>query len=107
MALTRLKVIHVQGYLSVLAEELRLRDEFLAHGTPVAQLAQRLELAQVRADALSGQAELSAAKARLTIVEKMRALGTANDVDLLKAQLAVKELEMEIQRLAARLRATK
>lgn len=104
---TRLKVIHVQGYLSVLAEQLKLRDEFLAHGTPPGQLIERLEAAQLRADASFGQAELSAAKARLAIVEKMRAMGKANDVDLLRAQLAVKELEIELQRLAARLRTAK
>lgn len=104
---TRLKVIHVQGRLSVLAEQLKLRDDFLQHGTPAAQLVQRLDEAQLRADAVYGQAELSAARARLVKVERMRALGTANDVDLLRAQLAVKELEVDVQRLAMRLRAVK
>ena len=104
---TRLKVIHVQGRLSVLAEQLKLRDDFLEHGTPPAQLVQRLEEAQLRADASFGQAELNAARARLARAEQMRALGTANDIDLLRAQLAVKELEVEIQRLAARLRTVK
>ncbi len=56
-------------------------------------------------DALrASQAELNAARARLTTVEKMRAAGTASEVDLLRAQLALKELELELQRLAARLR---
>lgn len=104
---TRLKVIHVQAQLSVLAERLRLRNDFLEHGTPPEQLVGRLEVAQLRADAFFGQAELDAAKARLAIVEKMRAAGRATDVDLLRAQLAVKELEIEIQGLATRLRAAK
>jgi hypothetical protein len=104
---TRLKVIHVQGQLSVLAEQLRLRDEFLSRGTPPAQLVQRVESAQLRADALFSQAELTAAKARLANMEKLRAAGKANDVDLLRAQLSVKELELELQRLATRMRMAK
>jgi hypothetical protein len=104
---TKLKVIHMEGRLSVLAEQLKLRDDFLAHGTPPAQLVKQLEAAQLRADASFSQAELTAARARLATVEKMRGLGTASDVDLLRAQLAVKELEVDVQRLAARLRAVK
>lgn len=104
---TRLKVIHARAELSVLAEQLRLRQEFLERGTPTAQLVQRLETTQLRADASSGQAELDAARARLATVEKMRGVGKATDVDLLRAQLAIKELELELQRLAMRLRTTK
>lgn len=104
---TRLKVIHVKGALFVLAEQLRLRDEFLQHGTPPEQLAQRLEAAQLRADASFGQAELTAARARLALVMQRRAAGATNDVDLLRAQLAVKELEIEMQRLATRLQTVK
>lgn len=104
---TQLKVLHVQGNLSVLAEQLKARKDFLDKGTAPAELAKRVENAQVRADAAYAQAELSAAKARLATVEKMRAVGTAGDVDLLRAQLAVKELEVELQRLATRLRTAK
>lgn len=104
---TRLKVIHVQGQLAVLAEQLRLRDEFLKRGTQPSHLVQRLEAMQLRADASYGQAELTAARARLALVEKRRAAGVANEVDLLRAQLAVKELELEVQRLATRLRTVK
>jgi hypothetical protein len=103
----RLRVIRVRGELSVLAERLKLRQEFLERGTPTAQLVQRLETTQLRADASSGQAELDAARARLATVEKMRGVGKATDVDLLRAQLAIKELELELQRLAMRLRTTK
>jgi hypothetical protein len=104
---TRLKVIHVQGQLFVLGEQLRLRDEFLSRGTSPAELVQRQEKAQLRADASFGMAELDAAKARLATTEKLRAVGKVSDVDLLRAQLAVKELELELSRLATRLRAAK
>lgn len=104
---TRLKVLHEQGYLAVIAEKLKARDEFLARGTPVAELMQRVETTRVRADASYASAELTDARARLVRVERMRAAGTAGDVDLLRAQLSVKELEVEIQRLAARLRGAK
>lgn len=101
----RLAVIHAQGQLSVLGEQLTLRKEFLERGTPPAQLAKRVETAQLRADAMYAQAELEAAKSRLAIVQKKRALGIASEIDSLRAELAVKELEIELQRLAARLRA--
>ena len=104
---SRLKVTHVEGQLAVLAEQVRLRDEFLAHATSPALLAQRAENAQLRADASYDQAELSAARARLATVEKRRAVGAATDVELLRAQLGVKELEIELQRLTSRLRAAK
>jgi hypothetical protein len=97
----------VQGQLAVLGEQLRQRDDFLAHGTSPLLLAQRVETAQLRADAAYALAELNAAKARLAIVEKQRAAGAATDVDMLRAQLAVKELEVEVQRLATRLRGAK
>jgi hypothetical protein len=103
----RLKVLHEQGYLAVIAEKLKARDEFLAKGTDPAELLRRIEATQVKADAAYSQAELTNAKARLALVEKMHGAGTASEVDLLRAQLAVKELEVEVQRLAARLRADK
>lgn len=106
-AAAHLKVLHEQGYLSVVAEKLKARDEFLAHGTPPAQLLQRVETAQLRADASYSEAELVNARARLALIEKRHGAGAASDVDLLKAQLAVKELEVELEQLAARLRGAK
>ncbi|HEY4218939.1 MAG TPA: hypothetical protein VGM67_17480 [Gemmatimonadaceae bacterium] len=98
----QLTVIRAQGQLSVLAERMNLRNEFLQHGTPAPQLDLRLTSVQLHADILATQAELSAAKARLQIVQKRQAVGAAGDVDLLKAELEVKELELEIQRMATR-----
>ena len=103
VANAQLKVVHVQGNLAVLAEQMRLREEFLARGTSPTLLAQRLETTQLRADASYDQAELTVARSRLAAVEKKRSFGVASEVDLLRAQWAVKELEMELQRLGARL----
>jgi hypothetical protein len=98
-------VASARSEMSVLAEKLKLRAEFLDRGTSAAELATRLETAQVQADAYTAQAELRAAQERLVVIQKRRSAGVVGDVELLRAQLAVKEREVALQRLASRLRA--
>jgi hypothetical protein len=93
--------------LSVLAEKLKLRADFLEHATPADELARRADAAQLRADASVAQAQLAAARERLVLVEKRRGLGVADDVELLRAQLAVKEQELVLQKIGIRLRTMK
>jgi hypothetical protein len=90
--------------MSVLAEKLKLRADFFEHGAAADALARRVEAAQLRADASVAEAQLALAHARLAVVEKRKAFGLADDVELLRAQLAVKELELALQRLGLRLR---
>ena len=100
-------VATAKAEMSVLAEKLKLRADFLEHGTPADTLARLVEAAQLRADASVAEAQLASARKRLAVVEKRKAFGLADDVELLRAQLAVKELELALQKLGFRLRAEK
>jgi hypothetical protein len=97
-------VASAKAEMSVLAEKLKLRADFFEHGAAADALARRVEAAQLRADASVAEAQLALAHARLAVVEKRKAFGLADDVELLRAQLAVKELELALQRLGLRLR---
>jgi hypothetical protein len=100
-------VASAKAEMSVLAEKLKLRAEFLDRGTSAAELATRMETAQLQADAYTAQAELLAARERLVVIQKRRSAGMVGDVELLRAQLAVKEREVALQQLAIRLRLAK
>lgn len=101
------EMARAKARMSVLAKELELRTEFLSKGTAVEDLAQRLNKVQLTADAFVAQEELKTAQARLALIEKRRAAGTADDVELLRARLDVKEREVELQKIARRLQTEK
>jgi len=98
-------VMRARANLAVLAERLNLRQEFLQRGTSADALARKLDEFQLQQDVMVGQSELSAARARLDLVERQQRLGMASDVELLRAQLSVKESELNLQRLAQQLQA--
>jgi hypothetical protein len=90
-------VAAVQAELAVLAEKLALRSEFLKSGTSIEELTRRLHAAQLRQDANALQQRLRAARARLDTVKQQRSLGVVSEVELLRATLDVKELELSLQ----------
>lgn len=98
-------VARARGALSVIAAKLNLRAEFLQKGTAIDDLTRRLDRAQVQQDAYVGQQELLLARARLDLAEKQHRLGTTDDVSLLRARLDVAQRNLEMSRLAERLRA--
>lgn len=100
-------VARARGEMSVLAEELKLRADFLNGSAPAELLPQRVEAVRLRADADVVQAQLGAAQARLALVEQRKSYGLADDVELLRAQLAVKEQELALQKIGLRLRTAK
>jgi hypothetical protein len=97
-------VARAKGALSVIAAKLQLRAEFVAKGTPVEELARRLDKAQVTQDAYVAQQELTLARARLDVAVKQRRLGIVDDVQVLRAQLDVAQRNLELSRLASRLK---
>jgi hypothetical protein len=96
-------VSRARANLAVLAERLTLRQEFLQRGTSAEVLARKLNEFQVKQDVMVVQSELSAARARLDLVERQQRVGAASDVDLLRAQLEVKQRELDLQQLGQRL----
>lgn len=97
-------VTKAQGALAVLAQRAALRKEFLEKGTPVDQLMRRLENVQTQRDALVAQQSFELAQQRLALLEKQHAVGVAGELDVLRAQVDLKEREFELQQLSQRLR---
>ena len=90
--------------LALLAERVNLRREFVERATPADQLTTRLGATEVRLDALLAQTALELARLRLSYIENQRAIGSAEEVDVLRARVDVKERELVLQRLAAQLK---
>jgi hypothetical protein len=97
-------VVQARATFAVLAEKLRLRQQFLEKNTPVETLMSELERAQLRQDVVVAQQQLELARARFALVEKQQRAGVVDDVQRLRAELELREREAELQRLALRLR---
>ena len=89
--------------LALLAERMTLRREFVQRATPADQLTTRLGATELRLDALLAQKTLELSRSRLEMVEKQRAIGAAEEIDVMRARLEVKERELDLQRLAIQL----
>ena len=99
-----LEVTRARAALGALAERRKARKEFVEQGTPVEQLNRRLQQAQVRFDAMVAQETINVMRRRLEALEKQFGVGTASEVDVLRARLEVREKEIELQSLARQLR---
>ncbi len=88
--------------LVVLAERLTMRKEYLAKQTSVDALTQRLERATLGQDVVVAQRALELARGRAALLEKRGAAGAAGELEVMKANVELKEREIELQRLARR-----
>jgi hypothetical protein len=93
--------------LAVLAERLRARKEFLEKGTPVEELARRIEIVEVQQEVAVAQQVLTYARLRLEMLDKQQKVGAATELDVLKALVEVKEAEITLQQLSRRLKQLK
>jgi hypothetical protein len=98
-----LDVARAQREIVVLATRLLLRAEFLEKKTPIDQLLQKLVQQELQADARIAQRALTLARARASALDKRHAAGARDELELMRAQLEVKEREVELQRLLQRL----
>ncbi|HEX6315813.1 MAG TPA: hypothetical protein VFZ73_13175 [Gemmatimonadaceae bacterium] len=99
-----LRVTEARAALGTLAERQMLRKEFVSRGTPGEQLNRRFQQAQVRFDAHVASEAVKMLRQRLDAVRKQRAVGTASDLDVLRAEIQLKEREAELALLARQLR---
>jgi hypothetical protein len=97
-------VTQERAALGVLAERQKLRKEFVSQGTPGEQLNRRFQQAQVRFDAQVASEAVKVLRQRLDAVRNQRAIGTASDLDVLRAEIQLKEREAELALLARQLR---
>ena len=98
------EVARARRELIVLAERLALRKEYLDKGTAIDALARRLESAELRQDVVVAQRAMDVARVRASLLEKRKAVGAAEELDVMRANLELKERELELQRLARRLK---
>ena len=98
------EVERARATLGLLAKRLELRQEFVDKGTPVEQLQRQLELAEARFEAYAAQQQLALARERLAFLEKQQRAGVVSELDVMKANVDVKELELALKNLSARLR---
>ncbi|HEX3928340.1 MAG TPA: hypothetical protein VHW65_10110 [Gemmatimonadales bacterium] len=90
-----------ESTLKLGADRLALRKEFLERHTPADQLASRLAVAQRQVDVENAALAVGVAQKRLDTVQRLHAAGATGDLEVLRAQLELKEREVEIQRLIA------
>jgi hypothetical protein len=90
---------------TVLAEKRALRREFLEKQTPVDQLALRLERTEMQQDHDVAEAQVRLARQRLSTIQKQRAAGAIGELEVMRADLDLRERELEVARLGMRLRA--
>jgi hypothetical protein len=98
------EVARARSAMAVLAQRLSLRKEFVERGTPAEQLVARMANAQLQQDFEVAQQELTLARERAARVERQRAAGVASEFDVIKAKLDVQQRELELQKLALRLK---
>ena len=100
-------VIGRRGEMAVLAEKLKARQEFLDKGTDVRELTRRIERTEVQQTLQVAQRELANARARKDLVEQRQKVGAATKLEVLQADVNVVLQEMELQKLARRLKELK
>lgn len=100
----KLELTRARAALGTLAERRKLRKEFIDQGTAVDQLNRRFQQAQVRFDAMVAQEAVNVLRQRLEALRKQHAIGAASELDVLRAEIDLKEREAELQLLARQLR---
>jgi hypothetical protein len=108
MSSTRLdaegELVRARALMEELATKLKLREEFVQKGTAVQELQRRLDALQLRIEAEASQRLLLLERERLALLEKQFSVGAVDELEVMKARLEVREREVELQRLAQRLR---
>lgn len=89
--------------LMIEAKRLSLRQEYLDKRTPVDQLTRQLDLTQRTGDLAVAVQSLAVAQQRLAEVRRKVQVGAAEQIDALRAELAMKEQELAVQRLRQQL----
>jgi hypothetical protein len=99
-----LEVARARAALGTLAERRTLRKQFVEQGTPGEQLMRRFQQVRLRHEAFVAQEALKVSTRRLEAVRKQHALGAAAELDVLRAEVELKEREAELHLLARQLR---
>ena len=99
---SRVEVERARAGMTVLAQRLSLRKEFIERATPIEQLSARLANAELQQDIAVAQQELTLARQRAAEAERQRAAGVVTEFYLVQAKLKALEREAELQQLMVR-----
>jgi hypothetical protein len=100
-----LEVRKAMGALSVLMARQSGRADFLERHLSIEEIDRKVERASVTADLQVAQLALSLAAERVSLIRKQKDVGMVGEMELLRAELEVRERQIEVQRLSARLAA--
>lgn len=89
---------------AVMAERIGARREFLGKGTSMQQLTRRLERAELMQEMDVAQRTMKLAQERVALLERRKQVGAIGELEILRAQVELKEREIEVQQLARRLK---
>jgi hypothetical protein len=98
----RLEVERGRAAMTVLAQRLALRKEFVERSTPIDQLSARLANVELQQDIAVAQQELDLARQRAAQAERQRAAGVVTEFYLVQAKLKALEREAELHQLMVR-----
>lgn len=98
-----LELTSARAAANLLMQRRALRQEYLAGKLAAAQLPDRVQDAQLRHDVMVAQEGLRVARARLSLVTRQREIGQASELDRLKAEVELRERELEVTLLARQL----
>jgi hypothetical protein len=101
------EVARARGAFGTLAERQVLRREFRTKGTAPEQLVRRLRVAELRFELLAAQEGVKLAAEQLALIRKRLPVGAADQIELLRAELQLRELQREAQLMVDQLRQMK
>ena len=96
-------VVRARAEMAAVALKLKAREEFVHGGggeaTRVTELMRKLDESQLRVDADATQRMLLLERQRLALLEKQFNAGAIDEIEVMKARVAVREREIELQRM--------
>jgi outer membrane protein TolC len=92
-----------QADLTLIARKIELRDQYVTKQTTFEALSRTINDLELRNEYQVAAQGLQLASERLDLMQKRRAAGAAQDVDVLRAELEVRERQIEVRNLMNRI----
>jgi outer membrane protein TolC len=96
------ELVRAQASLAFLADRRALRREFVEKGTGADDLARRLSVAQTKMELEIAQQALNLARIKLDALMKLRDVGTVTRLEVMRAEVELRERELELNQLRQR-----
>jgi outer membrane protein TolC len=93
-----------QADLSVEVKRLEARKSFVEKGTPIDSLTRIIDRADAQRAMIFAMQDQRLARERFTLLEKQQKVGAATELDVLRANVALKEAELAVDKAVKRFR---